>query len=279
MMSKKDSLAEFNAEMFAKVSYFCAGSSDYRQNLKGVYLFKSDFGGIHLVASDGISITFFYDPNGYSYLTKLFIPLRDPKSRKMSEFTKFARMTRNKNNNIKLLGERITSKSFESIGTHMHLRLNGSDFRIPNDESITPMKKDVLKSAVPEMSSIKKIDPSFYNQKILDRLPRLKVTNKKQKELLATNKKQKGLLGTKPIDTSIAIKFGERNELIVLGKNVCHIAMPLIFKDPISLKEHMYHLAMKNDDILFAALHKKNLNKIFETISIEVSGSYYDSLK
>ena len=67
---------------------------------------------------------------------------------------------------------------------------------------------------------------------------------------------------------------------MIAGLNVFYMVMPLISRssNSISIKEHIYQLTMQNQDILSAAVHKKNINQIFESISLKVNGSYYDSL-
>ena len=74
-MSDKSVLAKFNAEMFGKASYFCSRDG-WRRNLHGVYIFRSDFGGVHLVATNAYHVVFFYDEDGYSSLDELYIPRR-----------------------------------------------------------------------------------------------------------------------------------------------------------------------------------------------------------
>ena len=93
-MSDKSVIAKFNAEMFGKASYFCSRHG-WRRNLHGVYIFRSDFGGVHLVATNAYHIVFFYDEDGYSNLDELYIPINN-------EFTKFSRKAGNKNNNIEI---------------------------------------------------------------------------------------------------------------------------------------------------------------------------------
>ena len=65
---------------------------------------------------------------------------------------------------------------------------------------------------------------------------------------------------------------------MIAGLNVFYMVMPVALKNAIPIKEHIYQLTMKNQDILSAAVHKKNINQIFESISLKVNGSYYDSL-
>ena len=40
------------------------------------YIFRSDIGGVHLVATNAHHIVFFYDQDGYSHLDELFIPIK-----------------------------------------------------------------------------------------------------------------------------------------------------------------------------------------------------------
>ena len=65
---------------------------------------------------------------------------------------------------------------------------------------------------------------------------------------------------------------------MIAGLNVFYMVMPRVSGNAIPIKEHIYQLTMKNHDILSAAVHKKNITQIFESISLKVNGSYYDSL-
>ena len=170
-MSDKSVVAKFNAEMFGKASYFCG--CEWREYLNGVYIFRSDFGGVHLVATNAYHVVFFYDQDGDSNLDELYIPTKN-------EFTKFSRKASNKNNNIELIGGKNLPKSFDYIGDKMHLRLNGVDFSILDTKSHKPLEKETLKKVVPEIRSYKKISAS-YNLDYLKKLTHLKLTNKKYK--------------------------------------------------------------------------------------------------
>ena len=66
---------------------------------------------------------------------------------------------------------------------------------------------------------------------------------------------------------------------MIAGLNVFYMVMPLISRssNSISIKEHIYQLTMQNQDILSAAVHKKNINQIFESI-FKGQWYYYDSL-
>ena len=65
---------------------------------------------------------------------------------------------------------------------------------------------------------------------------------------------------------------------MIAGLNVFYMVTPVVSKNSIPIKEHIYQLTMQNHDILSAAVHKKNITQIFESISLKVNGSYYDSL-
>ena len=259
-MSDKSVIAKFNAEMFGKASYFCG--CDFREFLNGVYIFRSDIGGVHLVATNAHHIVFFYDQDGYSHLDELFIPIKN-------EFTKFSRKVSNKNSNIEIISGKNLPKSFDQIGDKMHLRLNGIEFSIPLDKSHKPLTKERLKKIVPEIRSYKKINAS-YNLDYLKKLTHLKLTNKKYQE----RSKECAF------HNNFVFTTGKKKELMIAGLNVFYMVMPLISSssNSISIKEHIYQLTMQNQDILSAAVHKKNINQIFESISLKVNGSYYDSL-
>ena len=257
-MSVKSVLAKFNAEMFGKASYFCPRTS-WMTNIQGVYVFRSDIGGVHLVATNGYHVVFFYDEDGYSKLDELYIPINN-------EFTKFSRKASNKNNSIELISGKNLPKSFDQTGDKMHLRLNGVDFSIPLDQ-IKAHPKKVLKRIVPEIQSYKKINAS-YNIDYLKKLTHLKLTNKKYKE----RSKECAF------HNNFVFTTGKKKELMIAGLNVFYMVMPVVSKNTIPIKEHIYQLTMKNHDILSAAVHKKNITQIFESISLKVNGSYYDSL-
>ena len=257
-MSDKSVLAKFNAEMFGKASYFCSRTS-WRTNLQGVYVFRSDFGGVHLVATNAYHVVFFYDEDGYSKLDELYIPINN-------EFTKFSRKASNKNNSIELISGKNLPKSFNQTGDKMHLRLNGVDFSFPLDQ-IKAHPKKVFKRIVPEIQSYKKINAS-YNIDYLKKLTHLKLTNKKYKERSEEC----------AFHNNFVFTTGKKKELMIAGLNVFYMVMPVVSKNTIPIKEHIYQLTMKNHDILSAAVHKKNINQIFESISLKVNGSYYDSL-
>ena len=257
-MSDKSVLAKFNAEMFGKASYFCG--CEWREYLNGVYIFRSDIGGVHLVATNAYHVVFFYDQDGYSNLDELFIPIKN-------EFTKFSRKASNKNNSIELISGKNLPKSLNQIGDKMHLRLDGVDFRIPLDKCLKPLREETLKKIVPEIQSYKKLDAS-YNLDYLKKLTHLKLTNKKYKE----RSKECAFLN------NFVFTTGKKKELMIAGLNVFYMVMPVVSKNTIPIKEHIYQLTMKNHDILSAAVHKKNINQIFESISLKVNGSYYDSL-
>lgn len=258
-MSDKSVLAKFNAEMFGKASYFCS-RTNWRENLHGVYVFRSDFGGVHLVATNAFHVVFFYDQDGYSNLDELYIPIKN-------EFTKFSRKASNKNNSIELISGKNLAKSFDQTGDKMHLRLNGVDFSIPFNDKSKLYPKEALKKVVPEIQSYKKISAS-YNIDYLKKLTHLKLTNKKYQE-----RSKECAFSNKFVFTT-----GKKKELMIAGLNVFYMVMPLASKNAIPIKELIYQLTMKNNDILSAAIHKKNINQIFESISLKVNGSYYDSL-
>ena len=258
-MSDKSVLAKFNAEMFGKASYFCSRDG-WRTNLQGVYVFRSDFGGVHLVATNAYHVVFFYDEDGYSNLDELYIPINN-------EFTKFSRKASNKNNSIELISGKNLPKSFDQIGDKIHLRLNGVDFSIPLDKSLKTLGKENLKKVVPEIRSYKKISAA-YNLDFLKKLTHLKLTNKKYQE----RSKECAF------HNNFVFTTGKRKELMIAGLNVFYMVMPRVSGNAIPIKEHIYQLTMKNHDILSAAVHKKNITQIFESISLKVNGSYYDSL-
>ena len=262
-MSDKSVVAKFNAEMFGKASYFCA-RNDWRSHLHGVYIFRSDIGGVHLVATNAHHVVFFYDEDGYSNLDELYIPINN-------EFTKFSRKADNKNNNIELISGKNLPKSSDQTVDKMRLKLNEVHFSIPYDtrsHNPLPLSKKTLESIVPEIKSYKKISAS-YNLDYLNKLTHLKLTNKKYKERSIESAFQNNFVFT----------TGKNKELLIAGFNVFYMIMPIISrKNSIPIKEHIYKLTMKNQDILSAAVHKKNINQIFESISLKVNGSYYDSL-
>ena len=258
-MSDKSVLAKFNAEMFGKASYFCSRDG-WRTNLQGVYVFRSDFGGVHLVATNAYHIVFFYDEDGYSKLDELYIPINN-------EFTKFSRKASNKNNSIELISGKNLPKSFDQKGDEMHLKLNGVDFNIPFDDKRKLYPKEALKKVVPEIQSYKKINAS-YNIDYLKKLTHLKLTNKKYQERSEEC----------AFHNNFVFTTGKKKELMIAGLNVFYMVTPVVSKNTIPIKEHIYQLTMKNHDILSAAVHKKNITQIFESISLKVNGSYYDSL-